>query len=261
MLIRLTLAGLLAAPPSMASPGVAETGPLRLTYAVYAHGFNVAAIQASVAVSPSAYRLQVSYRLSGLIGLVMSGDATTTAEGRFATGAVLPNEMFSVSHARGVTRVTQLNWKAGQPVLTQLLPPIGPERELVPASDQAGTIDTLSAMAGLLQQVTATGRCEANQKTFDGRRLSLFTARTVGEQALEKTSRSSFEDGSALRCDFDGRQIGGFAHDEDPSVKGKPNYGSAWFARLKPGEPLVPVRITFQSPSVGQATMYLTGDE
>ncbi len=256
MLIRATLAMLLAA-----SPSLAQTAPLRVTYAVYAHGFNVAAIQASIAVSPSNYRLQVSYRLSGLIGLVMSGDATTTAEGRFATGAVLPTEMFSVSHARGVTRVTQLNWQDGHPVTMQLFPPIGTEREPVPPADQAGTIDTLSAMAGLLRQIAATGRCEASQKTFDGRRLSLFTARTVGEEALEATSRSSFESGMALRCDFDGRQIGGFAHDEDPRVKGKPNDGTAWFARLKPGEPLIPVRIAFDSPSVGRATMYVTADE
>ena len=64
-----------------------------------------------------------------------------------------------------------------------------------------------------------------------------------------------------MRCDFDGRQIGGFAHDEDPRIKGRAHVGSAWFAPLIPGGTLVPVRIAFASPSVGQATIYVRAGE
>lgn len=256
MLIRATVAMLLTALPCLA-----QTVPLPLTYVVYAHGLQVAAVQASIAVSPSAYRLQVSYQLGGLVGLLMSGDATTTTEGRFTAGAVQPTEMLSVSHARGVARVTQLTWQGDRPVTTQLIPPLGLERAPVPPRDQAGTVDTLSAMAGLLRQVAATGRCEASQNTFDGRRLSVVTARTVGEETLERTSRSSFRGGRALRCDFSGRQTGGFAYDEDPRVKGRPHDGSAWFAPMAPGGPVVPVRIAFMLSPAGWATMYVTAGE
>jgi len=165
----------------------------------FMHGLQIAALQASIAVSPSAFRLQVFSQPSGLAGLLMSGDATTSTEGRFAAGAVLPAKMLSVFHARGVTRVTQLTWQGNRPVTTQLLPTFGPEREPVPPRDQVGTVDMLSAMAGLLRQVTEPGRCEASQKTFDGRRLSLFNARTVGEETLDAAGRSSFRSSSALR--------------------------------------------------------------
>ena len=94
--------------------------------------------------------------------------------------------------------------------------------------------------------------------TFDGRRLSSLEAHTVGEEVLPKTDRSSFE-GPALRCDFEGRQLGGFVHDDDLNVLRRPQHGSAWFASLAPGAPPVPVRITFSTRILGAATMYLTG--
>ena len=46
-------------------------------------------------------------------------------------------------------------------------------------------------------------------RTFDGRRAVEIQARTVGEELLEPTDRSSFG-GKALHCDFSGRMVSGF---------------------------------------------------
>ena len=156
---------------------------------------------------------------------------------------------------RGRPLVTQIDYPGGNPRVVQLAPPVEDDRESVPASLQPGTIDSLSAMAELVASVARTGRCDGAQRTFDGRRLSELSARTVGEESLAPTGRSTFS-GRALRCDLEGRQIAGFAKDADPAAA-RPLHGSAWFASLAPGTPAVPVRISFETRFFGAATAYL----
>ena len=129
---------------------------------------------------------------------------------------------------------------------------------MCPRSARANTIDTLSAMASLINQVNTTGRCEGKATTFDGRRLAQLEARTAGEQVLERTGRSNFA-GKALRCDFVGRQLAGFNLDDDRERLQRPQSGTAWFAAVTPGGPKIPVRVAFQTRWFGEATMYVTG--
>ena len=246
-----------AATLSAGVPAFAQPKAVQLQYAAYAAGFEAVAMQASIAMDRQSYRIQVSYRLIGLIGVVLHGESTTVVDGRFDGAAAAPRQMVSTGQFRGVPRVTQMVWRNGSPVVTQLVPPVETEREPVPAAEQAHTVDSLSAMAALLHQVATTGRCEGAMNTFDGRRLSAVAAHTVGEEVLPETGRSSFH-GPALRCDFEGRQLAGFVRDQDPTVVRAPQRGSAWFARVQPGEAPVPVRITFHSRQFGDATVYLT---
>jgi hypothetical protein len=239
-------------------PVAAQQAPIKLNYVAYSNGLNVLDLQASMALSPSAYRVQVSFHLTGLVGVLVSADSQTTVDGRFQGDQTEPRELFSSGHMRGQPRVTQIDWQNGNPVILQMVPPVETERDKVPAGEQAHTIDSLSAMASLLRRVAATGRCEGAANTFDGRRLSEIEAHTVGEETLEPTDRSIFQ-GPALRCDFQGRQLAGFIRDQDADSLRRPQHGSAWFARLAPAEPPVPVRIRFETRVFGWATLYLSG--
>ena len=127
----------------------------------------------------------------------------------------------------------------------------------MPAEQQRGTIDTLSAMAQLLDQVNRTGRCDGVVQTFDGRRLASLRSWTVGMAPIPPSSVSSFS-GPALHCEFEGRQLGGFMLDEDRATLQRPQRGNAWFAAVSPGGPMLPVRISFHTRWFGDATMYLT---
>ena len=180
------------------------------------------------------------------------------AEGRFAGDAVVPERFSSSGTLRGDPRRTEIAYRAGQPTVRQLVPPNEAEREPVEAARTADTVDTLSAMAGLLHRVATTGRCDGRAATFDGRRLSVLEARTGGMQALEPTGRSSFA-GQALRCDFVGRQTGGFMLGEDRARLERPQTGTAWFAPVA-GE-MLPVRVAFRTRWFGEATMYLVAGD
>ena len=251
--LAMLVAGLLPAPLAQAEPGLT-----RLTYATYIGGLNALDLDASISISADSYRLKMAYRLTGVVGAIVHGEGATTVDGRFQGGGAVPRQLFSTGHFRGRPYVMQLDWQGGRPVITQMAPPEETERDAVPPEQQLHTVDALSALASLLHQVATTGRCDGELHTYDGRRLSEFAARTVGEESLPETDRSTFK-GTALRCDFDGRQIAGFPRDGDKAELQRVQHGSAWFARVVPGDPPVPVRITFGARSFGEATMYLTG--
>lgn len=249
-----TLALLLAAASPVAA--AAQPAPVTLTYAGYAHGLNLLELKASFDIAPANYRVQLSFELKGMVGAMFTGGSATRVDGRFAGNTILPRELFSAGHMRGKPSVTQIDWRDAKPIIMQLQPPVEEEREPVPAADQAGTVDGLSAMAGLLRRVAETGRCDSAARLFDGRRLSVITAHTVGPEVLEPTSRSSYA-GPALRCDFEGQQLAGFVHDADMAVLTRVQHASAWFATLQPGAAPVPVRIRFETRGFGDAVLYL----
>ena len=225
-------------------------------YRVYAAGLNVLDLDARFDLAPDQYRVTLDFHTAGAFGFFLHSRQSTTADGRFVRGRAVPRRLFGTGVVRGDQRVTQIDYVNGQPEVRQLVPPVAGEREPVPPSEQAGTIDPLSAMAELIRQVSATGRCDEHVKTFDGQRLGVMDVKTSVEQMLEPTGRSSFS-GPALRCDFVGRQTGGFMLDGDRKELERPQMGTAWFAAVTPGGPRIPVRVAFKTRWFGDATMYL----
>ena len=245
--------------PAAAQPAPTQTGPVQLTYAAYFGGINVADMQANLALSPQTYRVQLSFQVVGAASALFRSHGISTADGRFLGDRAVPRQLVSTGQTNGKPRETQIQWTGDQPTVVKMQPPIEPEREPVPAAEQAHTIDSLSAIAVLLHRVWNTGRCESGARTFDGRWTSEIAVRTVGEEPLEQTTRSSYN-GTALRCDIEGHQLAGFWRDKDEAAMHKPHHASVWFARVAPGQPMVPVRIAVETRGFGEATMYLTGE-
>lgn len=225
-------------------------------YAAYAAGLNVINLDARFELSPDLYRLQIEYQTAGTFGFFVRSQQTTTVTGGLSGGRAVPRRFVSSGVLRGEQRVTEIDYQNGQPLIRQLVPPNDSERETVPAAEQRGTIDTLSAMAQLIDQVTRTGRCDGTVRTFDGRRLASLRAWTVGTATIPPSTVSSFS-GPALHCEFEGTQLGGFMLNQDRQQLQKPQRGSAWFAATVPGGPVLPVRISFRTRWFGDATMYL----
>lgn len=238
-------------------PAAARADPVQASYAAYAGGLNVMNLDASFDVAPTQYRARLNWRTAGAFSLAVSGGQETSVEGHFARGRAVPHRFYSGGTVRGEHRVTQMDYQGGQPVIRQLIPPVEKEREPVPAGSQANTIDTISAMAELIQKVNQTGRCEGSATTFDGRRLAVLQARTVAQEFLPPYSRSSFS-GNALHCAFDGKILAGFRLDEDRQTQQREQHGDAWFASVTPGGPMIPIRISFHTRWFGDATMYLS---
>lgn len=251
--ITLLAVGLLAASPA----GAREHQRLRATYEVYAAGIDFATAEARMAMGPASYQLEIRYRTTGLLGVLYPGQQRNVVTGAWDASRPTPHRYHAAGLWRGKDYVSLIDYDRNQPAVRTLLPALDEDREPVPEAMRTGAIDTLSALASLIEQIGRDGHCETSARLFDGRRASVVTARTKGQETLEATTRSSFA-GRALRCDFEARVVAGFRKSDDAEDRQRPYAGSAWFARVMPDAFPVPVQITFDTKRLGTARMYLT---
>jgi hypothetical protein len=231
---------------------------LHATYETYAAGVHVAEVDTGLSFGPRDYQMNLSYHTTGLVGLFFRGHQFDRVNGRWRGQHAAPSEFIGQGEWRGVERLADIGYLDGRPTIRHLMPPNTDEREPVPDTLQANSIDTLSALAELIHVVQETGRCEATVRTYDGRRAVEIEAHTAGEEILAADRRSSFA-GKTLRCDFKGRMLSGFKFDDNRERDSKPMHGTAWLAPVVPGNPPLPVRMAFETRWFGDAVMYLTG--
>ncbi|MCC7283398.1 MAG: DUF3108 domain-containing protein [Acetobacteraceae bacterium] len=255
------LAACLAVLATPIAAAAAEGAPVRARYVAYVAGIPVLDLEAEVAFgADGTYRLATALRTRGIASLFVSGEQNSQSEGvlpRRPEERLRPARYVMDGTWNGRVRRIALDYVAGMPVVRTLDPPNAEEREAVPPDLQSGTVDALSALAGLMRSVAETGRCEGEAKMFDGRRRTDFVAATVGEAVLERDRRGIFA-GRTTVCRFEGRQVAGFYRNWDREEAAKPRQGRAWMARLFADAPPLPVRLELDSGWFGTAVLYLT---
>lgn len=247
---------LLAGSPAAAAPPPAVE--LHLSYEAYAAGVPVADMTADLRTTAADYHLALTSRTRGIINLLFKSDSISSADGGLTATGVRPAQYRSQGVYRGTARETRIDYPAGHPVVTLRTPADEEPREPIPADLQARGIDGISAIVAILQQIAATGRCDASRTIFDGRRVLDLTAVTNGPDTLDKTDRSPF-DGPALRCTLASRQVAGFLVDGDTERAHEVRHTTVWLKQVTEAGPLVPVRVEVETAWVGVVHIYLTG--
>ena len=251
---RLFFAFMLMAPAARA----ADTGSFQAEYDGFSHGLLVLKMSASLSLTPGSYAGRLAYHTAGMVGWMVHNNIDTSVTGTFDGDRAVPVSFDSGGDLRHVTHTVHMHFQDGSPVIDTLVPTVDQPRSPVTPQMTAHSIDTLAAIASLIRQVGAKGTCDGSATVFDGRRVSRLTAHTVGDDMLPKTDRSKFA-GQALRCDFDGDQLGGFVQSESLAAQQRTRHGTAWLAKAVPGGPPVPVKVIFENKALGQVTLYLTG--
>lgn len=242
-----------AAPPPASAP---VPGPIALRYVLYSHSLHLLDAEATLRLDPDGYAITLHDRTTGLAGLLLHADVSTAVSGRFDGATPEPVAFASSGVSRGAARAVRIVYPGGEPKVLELRP-TDHDRDPVVPSDTLHSVDALSAMAGLVRLVARTGGCDGEARIFDGLRLSVVSVHTAGPDPVPTGTRSSYA-GPALRCDFTSRQIGGFLHNADEARARLPQHGSAWLAAPYPGAPALPVRVVFDNPHFGTATLSLT---
>lgn len=241
-------------------PAMAQETNVLLHFDAFSHSLAVLHMDAALRLTPSGYGLRISYQTISLAGLFYPGHEDDSASGAFGKTGAEPVEFLAEGTWRGNWRQTRLAYQGRIPTLVAAIPPIAEERRPVPSDLLPGTIDTLSALVDLIRHVETAGTCDMAVRVYDGRRLSEIQAVTASQQVLQAQAGSVFS-GPALKCDFTGQMLAGFALDHPLGEPAHPYHGSAWLARLTLGGPPLPVRLLFETHWLGDVTMYLTSVE
>jgi hypothetical protein len=242
------------------APALLHTAPIRATYNAFIAGMRVLELEVEFALAAQRYEVVTTFRTAGMLATFVDGQQTSRVVGITPAdpSQTLRPERYSMEGVwRGNQRRILMDYENGAPRLRALVPPNDAEREPVPEGLRQGTVDMLTALAELTRAVALTGRCEGSANTFDGRRRTDFSARTIGTEQLERSSRGIFA-GEALACGFEGRQVAGFMAGYDRAEMERKREGRAWMARLIADAPPIPVRLTADSGWVGTAQIHLT---
>lgn len=218
----------------------AAAAPWRAEYSLTVAGVTVMEAQVQFDLDGPGYRVESRVRSRGLAALIARGDQQTRAEGSWRGNAALPTRYETQGQWRGGPRHTVIDYAGGTPRIRTLVPTEDMPRTPVPGDALAGSMDALSILAMLTRQVGATARCEGSVRMFDGRRLTAFSARTIGQTP------------QGLQCEVESRQIAGIPTERDVEEARQPQRLQTWFARPLADGPVVPRQVEFPSRWYGR---------
>ena len=234
-----------------ASPAVPQSGDERLAlrYEVYgALDLHLLTNRTEIAEVGDRYTITSDLSTRGLVGIVVSLTGHAEVSGRFAAAAAYPAKYREDRVRNGAARHNSVDYPADGAVIGSSTPP--PPQAVTPALAR-GTVDSLTAYFLVERELARAGRCAMAIPVFDGRhRYDLhFTDR--GRQELEPEGGQNFK-GATIACRMQRVEIAGFADEADEGV----HRGTIWYARLVPGDLLIPVRMKLVT-DLGEITVYL----
>jgi len=220
------------------SPAAAE--PWRATYFITAAGLPIAEAELRFTLDGPTYSVESRLRSLGVARLFLRGEQVSRSEGIWAAGQPRPTLHDTQGNWRGVLRRTRLEYGPdGTPRVAVLLPAQDMPRSPVPESTWPGTLDGLSALAGLARHVRDTATCDTQTRSFDGRRLTQFR---VAQDMPVRISATP-----TLRCVIEAQTLAGYPLDRDPDEARRPLRIIANFGVASPDSRPLPLRVELAS--------------
>lgn len=247
--------------PAAAAEGVA------LGYEGYLGGFHLMSAEVEMARNDKNYRMETTAEGRGLVGWILDWQSKAVTEGVVGENG----DLRPLRHRRDMIRggkpakIMQIEYRDdGVPLVARLRE--GDEAKFAEAEDRKGTIDPMSAVSAIIDQMTAGQACAGKFQVFDGKLRYDATAK-MGEPRSLKGNKYMMYKGTAERCDLTLKAIDGFDEDE---LKGNPRDREApddetmvltmWFASPAEGLPSVPVMASAES-DYGGLRIYLARAE
>jgi hypothetical protein len=221
------------------APGrAAEPDPIHLRFEVFGGpGLHFLTLQVSVDQSRERYSLVVDAETRSLADLFVDLRSRIEARGRISADVLFPEAMRAETHRRGIDLHSRVDYAANGAVTAEATPP--PDRPVTPVTlaQMRGTVDQLTAYLALARHLAGHGSCAL--AVFDGRRRYDLSFTDPDPETLPGFV------GPMQACRMSRRRIAGLPVDRGGS--GTTDQGKLWFARLIPGDLMIPVRMEFGS--------------
>ena len=238
-----------------------------LGYEGYLGGFHLMTAEVEMARNDKNYRMETNAEGRGLIGWILDWRSRAVTEGVVGEDGNLRPLRHRREMARGgkPAKIMQIEYRDdGVPLVARLRE--GDEANFAEAQDRKGTVDPMSAVTAIIDQMAAGQACAGRFQVFDGKLRYDVTAKMGEPRRLEGNKYMMYK-GSAERCDLVLKAIDGF---DDDQPKGNPRERkpaaddttvlTLWFASPAEGLPSVPVMASADS-DYGGLRIYLARAE
>ncbi len=186
----------------------------------------------------------------GLTGLLVDLTERSKVRGRLTADSIRPEDFRSDARRNGEDRRDRVDYRdAGNIEGSASPPPITP----ITAAQMQGTVDTLTGYLVVERRLGRGGDCKLIIPVYEGRHRYDLHYTDRGEQILSPAGGQRFA-GATHACHMKRTEIAGFP--ADPKASEGARKGTIWYARLMPGDLLVPVRMELET-EVGPVTGYL----
>ena len=242
---------LLAAAVLLLSVGAgarAEGGAsLDLKYEVYAGGIRVLVFDSEVDLLADSYSLSLVAKSEGLLQRLTRFSLTAEIEGEAGPGGLAPRRFRSESNWRASSgRWVEIIYGAdGVPRATGEPAPEEDDRDPVPAALRRETVDPITALLQIIQNLQGAQDCDAELAVFDGRRRFDVVTRDAGMVELSKSKQALFS-GPARRCLLALKPVSGFWKSHPAKERTDPKI-EVFMATAAPGGHWIPVRLHAKS--------------
>src|ERR1051325_7602558 len=223
-------------------PGAAVAAdPTSLRFEVYGlMGLHVLTLHSTLDQVGDRYSITTDYATRGLAGVLADLQTKAQVQGRLGNPSPQPVAFQRVTRRGGSDRQEKVEWRSDGSVQGSSTPP---SAEPVPASTMRGAVDNLTAYFKLERQLSKTGSCALTVPVFDGRYRYDLQFTDGGRKRLASVAGQRFE-GETIACHMYRRDLPGVAQPErDEGAR----QGTIWYAKLLPGDTMVPVRMQMEA--------------
>jgi hypothetical protein len=226
----LAISAALAAPP-------AGTDTMSLRVEVYGFArIHVLTLRSRIEETGNRYAIFTDYATAGIAGWVVNLATHVQVEGRLSGALAEPERFRKDTRRNGVEHHDRIDYHSDGSVDGDANPP---PPNPVPAAAARGTVDNLTAYFLLERQLARTGSCALAVKIFDGAYRYDLVFADAGPNVSPPEGAQRFSS-TPIACQMTRRFPPGFPEPEqDEGAK----EGTIWYARLLPGDVMVPVQM------------------
>ena len=256
-------AGLMLAAGAL-QPAGADTAPVAADYNVYAGGLHVLTSVLEIRLDDERYNARLDAELVGAPGWFVDWWAVVESGGQIDGDDLDPMQYSAERTRRGETQKTLLDFARDGEVDVTFDPERSDSVGLVSPELMAESLDPLSGLISIINNVTDGGTCEAIVPVFDGRRRYDLVFSDLGLDDLQPSRRSGFA-GEARRCRMKLEPVAGAFKDDDDDDDDfwsrKPENErrrqlDIWLAQPIADGPILPVKMVGRS-SIGAVVIHL----
>jgi hypothetical protein len=215
-------------------------------------GAHVATNRTVVEEAADRYAITTDAESRGIAAVLVPLTSHSEVRGRLGSDAVRPLAYRGEVHRNGVDTSSRVDYAANGTVTGDSTPPGRPPMPVTPAL-MRGTVDQLTAFFMIERQLASRGSCAGVVAVFDGRRRYNLHFTDAAPETIPAAGAGNFT-GATQACAMRREAIAGFV-DENGLSEGA-YAGKLWYARLLPGDLMIPVRMEF-STEFGAVTGHL----